>query len=83
MWRICRHGALDDDFVDTERQAFVGIGPDKLGSFQFGLVRGELDGYLEALEEASEGEPFWPAACLDAARLRALQLHLGWLRRAG
>jgi len=47
----------DDDYVNMERQAFIEIGPDNLGSFQFGLVSGQLDGYLETLEETPEGEP--------------------------
>ena len=40
----------DDDYINTERQAFIEIGPDNLGSFQFGLVRGQLDGFLERAE---------------------------------
>ena len=52
-WRITGMELWDDDYVNMERQAFVEIGPDNLGSFQFGLVRGELDGYVET----PEGEP--------------------------
>ncbi len=56
-WHIIAMELWDDDYVNMERQAFVEIRPDNLGSFQFGLVRGELDGYLEAPEETPEGEP--------------------------
>lgn len=35
------------DYFNMEVQAFVEIRPDNLGSFQFGLVSGELIGYLE------------------------------------
>jgi hypothetical protein len=47
----------DEEYVNMERQAFVEIGPDNLGSFQFGLVRGQLDGYLESPEEPPGREP--------------------------
>jgi hypothetical protein len=47
----------DEEYVNMERQAFVEIGPDNLGSFQFGLVRGQLDGYLESLGEPPDREP--------------------------
>jgi hypothetical protein len=53
MWHITGMELWDDDYVNMERQAFVEIGPDNIGSFQFGLVRGGLDGYVEA----AEGEP--------------------------
>jgi len=53
MWRTTGMELWDDDYVNMERQAFVEIGPDSGGSFQFGLVRGELDGYVET----PEGEP--------------------------
>jgi hypothetical protein len=46
----------DEEYVNMERQAFVEIGPDNLGSFQFGLVRGQLHGYVESLEELAGRE---------------------------
>jgi hypothetical protein len=56
-WHITAMELWDYDYVNMERQAFVEIDPDNLGSFQFGLVRGQLDGYLETLEETPEVEP--------------------------
>jgi hypothetical protein len=53
MWHITGMELWDDDYVNMERQAFVEIDSDNLGSFQFGFVRGELDGYVEA----AEGDP--------------------------
>jgi len=55
-WHITAMALWDDDYVNMERQAFIEIGPDSLGSFQFGLVRGGLDGYIDALEETSGSE---------------------------
>ena len=49
-WHIIAMELWDDDYVNMERQAFVEISPDNLGSFQFGLVRGNLDGYVETFE---------------------------------
>lgn len=46
-WHVTEMVLGDEDYVDTERQAFAKIRPDDAGEFQFGLVRGMLDGYLE------------------------------------
>ena len=46
-WHITAMALWDASYVNMERQAFVDIRPDDLGSFQFGLVCGELDGYCE------------------------------------
>lgn len=53
MWRITSMELWDNDYVNMERQAFVEISPDNRGSFQFGLVHGDLDGYVET----PDGEP--------------------------
>ncbi len=37
----------DGDYLNMSVQAYVEIRPDNLGRFQFGLVRGFVDGYLE------------------------------------
>jgi hypothetical protein len=47
MWHITAMERWYADYVNMERQAFVEVRPDNPGSFQFGLVSGELDGYLE------------------------------------
>ena len=47
------HGVLQRivrSVAARREQAFIEIGPDNLGSFQFGLVRGQLDGFLERAE---------------------------------
>ena len=66
----------DDDYVNMERRAFVKIGPDNIGSFQFGLVRGQLDGYLETLEGTTEGES--PARRLTSIPLASVRFAFTW-----
>lgn len=51
LWHITSMEVWDNDYVNMERQTFVEIKSDNLGSFQFGLVRGELDGYVERRED--------------------------------
>ena len=46
-WHITAMELWDASYFNMERQAFVEVRQDNLGSFQFGLVSGELDGYLE------------------------------------
>ena len=37
----------DEDYFNMEVQAYIEVRPDYLGNFQFGLVSGYLDGYIE------------------------------------
>ena len=37
----------DEDYFNMEVQAYLEVGPNNLGDFQFGLVSGDLDGYVE------------------------------------
>ena len=46
-WHISAMERWDPSYVNMERQAFIEIQRDNRGSFQFGLVSGELDGYCE------------------------------------
>lgn len=46
-WHIYEMGTWDEDYFNTEVQAYVEVRSDNLGDFQFGLVSGHLDGYLE------------------------------------
>lgn len=47
MWHITDMEMWDADYVNMERQAYIEIEPGDHGTFQFGLVFGELHGYLE------------------------------------
>ena len=71
-WHITGMEQWDDDYVNMELHAFVEIGPDNQGSFQFGLVRGELDGYVEN----SEGEP--PNGPRDSTQVTADRFMFTW-----
>jgi hypothetical protein len=42
-WRITWMEQWDQDFVDEEVEGFFEFGTDNLGSFQFGLVSGDID----------------------------------------
>ncbi|MQA91829.1 MAG: hypothetical protein GEU90_16670 [Gemmatimonas sp.] len=47
MWHIFAMELWDASYFNMERQAFIEVRPDNLGSFQFGLVTGALDGSVE------------------------------------
>ena len=55
QWHIFEMEMWDEDYFNMETQAYVEIQPNNRGEFQFGLVTGYLDGYLEKL---NEGERF-------------------------
>lgn len=46
-WHIYEMEQWDEGYFNMEVQAYVEIRPDNLGNFQFGLVSGYLDGYVE------------------------------------
>lgn len=46
-WHIYSMEMWDEEYFNEETQAFIQVRPENLGSFQFGLVSGGLDGYLE------------------------------------
>ena len=46
-WHIIEMELWDAEYMHMERQAYVEIEPGDHGTFQFGLVWGELHGYLE------------------------------------
>lgn len=46
-WHITKMEAWDEDYYNMEVQAFIRITENNMGSFQFGLVSGEIDGEVE------------------------------------
>ena len=44
VWHILEMEQWDEDYFNMEVQAYVRIGSNGIGDFQFGLVSGELDG---------------------------------------
>lgn len=50
-WYIYEMEMWDEDYFNMETIAYVEIKANNQGSFQFGLVTGELDGYLEQIRD--------------------------------
>jgi hypothetical protein len=50
-WRITWMTTWAQDFVDAEVQGYIEFAPAKVGSFQFGYVRGDID-YREGTRDA-------------------------------
>lgn len=48
-WHIYEMSMWDEDYFNMETQAYINIRPNNLGDFQFGLVTGSLDAYIEKL----------------------------------
>ncbi len=46
-WQIYEMSEWDEDYFNMETQAYIEIQADNSGDFQFGLVSGDLDGYIE------------------------------------
>jgi hypothetical protein len=46
-WHIHEMELWEEDYFNMEVQAYVQVRPNNLGNFQFGLVSGYLDGYVE------------------------------------
>jgi hypothetical protein len=46
-WHIYEMSEWDENYFNMETQAYIEIQTNNLGTFQFGLVYGSLDGYLE------------------------------------
>jgi hypothetical protein len=47
MWHIYEMELWNEDYFNMEVQAYIEITSQNMGEFQFGLVYGSLDGYLE------------------------------------
>jgi hypothetical protein len=47
LWHIYEMDMWDEDYFNMETQAYIEITPTNGGEFQFGLVTGSIDGYLE------------------------------------
>ncbi len=47
LWHITAMEMWDDAYFNMVGQAFIQMGGNRLGNFQFGLVSGQLDGEIE------------------------------------
>jgi hypothetical protein len=46
IWQITQMDMWDEEYINMEVQAFIQIGPNGCGNFQFGLVSGDMDGEI-------------------------------------
>ena len=46
-WRITEMELWDQEFIDMEVEGYFLFGENEIGSFQFGLVRGQIDYTIE------------------------------------
>ncbi|MEB3188934.1 MAG: hypothetical protein VKL42_01150 [Snowella sp.] len=51
LWHIYTMEAWGEDYFNMEVQAFIELNPNGCGEFQFGLVSGDLNGYLEKVSD--------------------------------
>jgi hypothetical protein len=58
-WHIIEMEMWGEDYLHRETQAYIQIGKDGLGDFQFGLVSGSLDGHVEELGPESRFTFTW------------------------
>ena len=78
VWHITEMEMWDEDYFNMERQAYIQIGQDGLGEFQFGLVSGQIDGEVIETEEGERFEFTWDGSDeLDPVS------GSGWLRSVG
>jgi hypothetical protein len=47
LWHIYEMEMWDEEYFNMETQAYIEIAPQNNGEFQFGLVTGSIDGYIE------------------------------------
>jgi hypothetical protein len=59
IWHIIQMDMWDEDYFNMEVQAFIRIGSNNLGSFQFGLVSGDLDGEVVRIGNTERFEFTW------------------------
>ena len=46
-WHISEMELWDEEYFNMEVQAYIEVGKDGLGNFQFGLVTGSIDGKMD------------------------------------
>ena len=58
-WRIVEMEAWGREYIDREGKAYIRILPDGTGRFQFGLVKGYMDGRMETRGDTVRFEFSW------------------------
>ena len=78
VWHIIEMDMWDEDYCNMEFQAFIQVGSNGIGNFQFGLVSGGIDGEVVKTGNTERFEFTWEGQdeCDPA-------LGSGWLRLSG
>lgn len=78
VWHIIEMDMWDEDYCNMEVQAFIQVGSNGIGNFQFGLVSGGIDGEVVKTGNTERFEFTWEGQdeCDPA-------LGSGWLRLSG
>jgi hypothetical protein len=78
VWHILEMDMWDEDYFNMEVQAYIRIGSNGIGDFQFGLVSGGLDGEVVKTGNLERFEFTWEGQDeMDPAS------GSGWLRLSG
>jgi hypothetical protein len=78
VWHIIEMDMWDEDYFNMDGQAFIQIGSNGIGNFQFGLVSGGIDGEVVKTGNLERFEFTWEGQdeCDPA-------LGSGWLKLSG
>lgn len=58
-WHMTEMEMWDEEYFNMEVQAYIRVGSDGLGYFQFGLVSGQIDGELTSYQGQERFEFTW------------------------
>lgn len=90
-WHILEMSGWDADYINMEVQAYIRIGKNGIGEFQFGLVSGQVNGRFEkdadgpvfdfTWEGSDEGDDMsgdgWISAGDDGTAEGEFRIHMG------
>ena len=78
IWHIIEMEMWDEDYFNMDVQAFIRIGSNGMGDFQFGLVSGQIDGEIVKPGKVERFEFTW-----DGQDEMDPVSGCGWLRVSG
>ena len=78
IWHITEMDKWDEDYFNMEVQAYIRVGSNGIGDFQFGLVSGGIDGEIVKMGNAERFEFTWEGQDENDPALGS-----GWLKLSG
>lgn len=78
IWHITEMDMWDEDYFNMEVQAYIRVGSNGMGDFQFGLVSGGIDGEIVKTGNAERFEFTWEGQDENDPALGS-----GWLKLSG